>query len=320
MAGLSGMATRLVIVFVITLIAAVTLPRLAAAAEPLAFADPAATEIAALDGSIAWASGPRTGPQRLMIHTASGTRRVPGAPLAVGYRSLDLGRDDHGGLVLSYQRCRTLSACAARRDDLHGHRSSFRGLAPAGCTLTTAPAIWRYRVAYGLFCAQAGREDQRRSGLYVKAVGTAPRRIARPSEVARYGISSVTSVDLRATTVAAIYSDIYSYAAISGIWGGGMRAFLAGASEGESDAHVPGLALGSGGVLWALTDAEHAGDPLEAIIFRLIGGCRSHEVMQTPEASGTYAATDIAVDGTRLYELVPGVGIRLHAFTPSAGC
>ncbi|CAB4939580.1 unannotated protein [freshwater metagenome] len=315
------MTSRLLLILAVALCAAAALPRLAQAADTLVVPDVAATEITALDGSIAWVSGPSTGPQHLMIRTATGASRpVSGAPSALGYRSLDLGRDSQGRLVLSYRRCRTFSSCVARRDDLHGHRSSFKGLAPAGCSLTTAPAIWRHRVAYGRFCVTGNREDELRSGLWVKATGTAPHRVPRPHDAAKYGVSSVSSVDLRGTTVGAIYADIYSYAAVSGIWGGGMRSFLAGASEGESDARVPGLALGSGGTLWALTNAEHAGDPLQAITYRLIDTCRSYEVQETPEAAGVHAVSDIAVDGTRLFELVPGVGVKRHTFTPTGTC
>ena len=102
---------------------------------------------------------------------------------------------------------------------------------------------------------------------------------------------------------------------IENVDGTGMALFLAAASEGDSDENARGLSLGSGGTLWALRDAEHADDPKETIVFRVVDDCLRLERMTTPP-DGDFAATDLAVDGTTLYLLVPGTGIVTHAFVP----
>src|SRR3954465_13893892 len=111
-------------------------------------APPAAQPLPALDGTVVWVSG-EFGSQILMQHTAAGgTVRVAGAPAARSYPSIDLGHDTRGELVLTYRRCATLTSCVVRRDDLGGRRASVGGIARRGCTVTTAPAIWRASVAY----------------------------------------------------------------------------------------------------------------------------------------------------------------------------
>src|SRR4051794_32288639 len=145
-------------------------PAASASAADATFApDPLADQVTALDGTVVWVSG------------ASGRQVIKGlaapAPRARAYRTIDLGRNARGKLVLTYLRCRTFSHCTAFRDDLHGHRSAFRGLAPHGCSLSTAPAVWGRRLAYGLGCRRASR-----SGLYVNG-----RRMALPRDAVRYG-------------------------------------------------------------------------------------------------------------------------------------
>lgn len=293
----------------------------ALAADPVVVADPGAREVTALDGTLVWVTQTAAGTQRLMRRDSSGDAPVPGAPAARFYRGLDLGHDRGGRLVLTYSRCSTPSRCTILRDDLEGHRASFRGLTLRSCTLSTAPALWGTRAAYGLFCRRGARADDRRSGLYVKTGTGPPRRMPRSKDVAKYAITSVSSVDLRGTRVAAVYSDIYSYATVQSVSGRGtVGSTMTGASEGDSDARTPGLSLGAGGALWALTDAEHAGDPLQTLIYRLSGTCREYDVQETPEAAGSYAATDLAVDGTAVYLVAPGVGITRHAFTPVRAC
>src|SRR3954454_11778298 len=240
------------------------------AAALLAWAAPAAadTSVAALDGTVVWVSG-EPGSQTLMQRTEGVTAPVAGAPVAQGYRSVDLGHDTHGGLVLSYRRCSTFSRCVARRDDLHGHRASFRRLVARGSVLSSGVAVWRARVAYGLQC-----RDARRTGLYVSG-----RHLPRPRDAVRFGVRQITAVDLRADRVAAVASDIYEYAFTESVTGRGMRSFLAAASEGDSDEHVRGVALGTGGALWALTDAEHAGDPELAVVHRLAGACEDWQTL-----------------------------------------
>ncbi|MEA2154820.1 MAG: hypothetical protein QOE11_960, partial [Solirubrobacteraceae bacterium] len=65
-------------------------------------------------------------------------------------------------------------------------------------------------------------------------------------------------------------------------------------------------------------DAEHAGDPNEAVLFRQTGDClQTERLASAPDAEG-FLATDVAVDGATLYLLVPGVGIVTHVFVPAA--
>src|SRR3954451_7302039 len=88
------------------------------AAALLAWAAPAAadTTVAALDGTVVWVAGD-AGSQTLMQRSGGVTAPVAGAPAAQGYRSIDLGHDTRGGLVLTYRRCSSFSRCVARRDD-----------------------------------------------------------------------------------------------------------------------------------------------------------------------------------------------------------
>jgi hypothetical protein len=188
---------------------------------------------------------------------------------------------------------------------------------PSGCTPTTAPALWRGRAAYGLFCRRGRTADPKRSGLYVRTGSGTARRVPPPADAVRFGVSDVTSVDLRGTTAAAVVADVYSYAFAAEPDGRGRRSFLAAASEGDSDQHAVGLTLAAGGVLWALTDAEHAGDPLQAVVTALDGDCRRTEVVSSAAGVETFPATDVAVDAGTLYLLVPGTGVVAHDFSPS---
>jgi hypothetical protein len=117
--------------------------------------------------------------------------------------------------------------------------------------------------------------------------------------------------------VAAVAVDIYGYA-FSGTRAGKRRhSYFVSASEGDSDEHTRGLALGAGGSLWSLVDAEHAGDPNEAVIYKGVAGCLEHETLQTPagpDEESTYRAIDLAQDSGTLYLVVPGTGIVTHDF------
>jgi hypothetical protein len=296
--------------------AALTLPAAAAsAADTLVAPDAAAQQITALDGTVVWVSG-GFGHQKLMQRTPDGTiAAVKGGRESRSYPSIDLGHDSDGRLLLTYKRCDTASSCKVLWNDLDGRRATFRGLALPGCTLSTAASQWRTTVAYGLSCTRKGKADNARSGLYVKAKGKAARHLRRPKDAVKFGARAITAVDLRASRVAAIAADIYEYAFSQSLTGTSMWSLFAAASEGDGDAHARGLALGSGGTQWTLTDAEHLDDPKEAIIFRVVGDCERLERIQTP-SSGDFAATDLAVDGSTLYLLVPGVGIVTHVFTP----
>jgi hypothetical protein len=289
-------------------LAALAVPA-SAAADDLVAADPAAGSVTALNGTVVWVSGPY-GAERLMRRTATGFARVPGAPTAKSYSSIDLGLDSRGRTVLTYLRCRRAGHCTAIRDDLRGHRASIRGLAPRGCALSTAPSMWRARVAYGLGCRHRG------SGLYVNG-----RRLPLPHDAVKFGSTSIARVDLRGTRVGAATEDIYSYAFVDTVNGTRRGSWLAAASEGESDEHVVGLSVGSLGDLWALTDSVHTGDPNEAVIGHMIGTCFNYESLPNASASDDgYRAVGLAVDGPALYLAAPGTGIVRHAFTPSRRC
>jgi len=292
----------------------------ALAADAPLVADPAARELTALHGTLVWVTETASGRQRLMQRRGGVIAGVPGAPSARYYRSLDLGRDRRGRVVLTYLRCDTPSRCVVRRDDLAGHRTGVRNLTRRGCRLTTAPALWRDRAAYGLECRTGRRFDGRRSGVYVKDGTTAPRRIPRPAEAARFGVSLVGSVDLRRDRVAAVLSDVYSYAYSARLDGRDIRSLRAASSEGDSDEHAVGLALGPGGALWSLTTAQHAGDPFQTVINRLRDGCRDFDVLTGAPGEERYPAVDLAVDGGSLLLAVPGRGVVAHAFAPDRPC
>ena len=299
--------------FAPTLLALLALAIPAAARAETVVADPAAQQVTALNGTIVWVSG--DSPQTLMQHDASGDGPVPGAPAAAYYRSIDLGLDSKGRMVLTYQRCSSPSRCVVRQDDLHGHRTSMSVRLPPGCTMSIAPARWRTRTAYGIGCRTSSR-----SGLYVKSGSGPARRLPRPHDAARFGVTQPTSVDLRGTRAAAVLSDIYSYAFAENTDGGALSHHLSAASEGDSDAHTPGLALGTGGTLWSLTDAEHAGDPLQTVIQQQTTTCSAYQTITAPEGDERFPATDLAVDGEQLYTVVPGTGITTHSFAPVRSC
>jgi hypothetical protein len=296
--------------------AALALPAAASAADVLVAPDPAAQQLTALDGTIVWVSG-AFGHQKLVQRTPDGTvAPVKGTREARSYRSIDLGHDSDGALRLTYLRCDTTSSCKALWNDLDGRRATFRTLILPRCAISTAPAWWRTRIAYGLDCTGSAA-NRRRTGLYVKTGSRAPRRLPLPKDAVRFGVDRIESVDLRATRVAAVAADIFEYAFSESIDGTGMSSFLAAACEGDSDERARGLSLGSGGTQWTLTNAEHAGDPRETLVFRLAGDCLRRERIATPP-DADFAATDLAVDGTTLYLLVPGVGVVTHAFAPAA--
>ena len=298
---------------------------LAVAAAPAAHAatiapDPTASDVAALDGTVVWVSG-AAGAQTLMQRDAAGIRPVQGAPPARFYRSIDLGHDRAGRLVLTYVRCPATGACAVRRDDLRGHRASFTGLALTRCSVTGAPAVWRTNAAYGLLCRKRdGRTfDAARSGLYVKADGRSPRRLPLPRAAVRDGATSVTRVDLRGTRVAAVAADIYAYAFMETTAGTSMWSARVATSEGDGDERAAAMALGTTATLWTLTDSSHAGDPNAARISRLQGSCLTFQTLTNPAGPGEadgYPATALAADAQRLYLAVPGTGIVTHEFAP----
>jgi hypothetical protein len=295
-------------------VAALVVPATAFGADTVVVPDIAAKQVVALDGTLVWVTGD-FGHQRLMQRTPDGTiSAVAGAPAARSY-AIDLGRDSDGDLLLTYERCDTARSCKILWNDLDGRRATFRNLALPRCTLSTVPSQWRTNVAYGLSCTRNGTADYARSGLYVKATGKAPRRLSLPKDAVKFGARSIDAVDLRASRVAAIAADIYEYAFSQSLTGRGMWSMRAAASEGDSSSDARGVTLGTGATQWTLTNAEHLDDPKRTIIYRLVGTCLRSEIIQTA-ATGDYAATALAVDGSTLYLIRPGAGITTHKFTP----
>lgn len=297
--------------------ACLALPASASAQDALVAPDPAAQQITALDGTIVWVSGP-FGSQRLMQRTPDGTiAPVEGAPLSRSYRSIDLGKDRDGELLLTYLRCDTSSSCRSLWNDLDGRRATYRKLTLPGCTISTAVSQWRARVAYGLSCAGSA-SNRRRTGLYTKNGSRPIVRLPRPKEAVRFGVTFVESVDLRGERVAAVAADIYEYSFSQTVGGRDMRSFLAAASEGESDASARGLAIQSAATHWTLATSSHTGDPNQTTITRQARGCLQWQRLLSPPSAPQeqFEAVDVAADGGTLYLLRPGVGIVEHTFAP----
>ena len=298
--------------------AALALPAAtAAAADSVVAADPAAQQITALDGTIAWVTG-KFGHQNLMQRTPDGTiSAVKGTREARSYRSIDLGHDQDGALRLTYLRCdgNANSTCKALWNDLDGRRATFRNLTIPKCTVSTAPSWWRTKIAYGLDCTGSAA-NRKLTGLYVKTGSHKPVRLPRPKDAVKFNVTHIGSVDLRGTRVAATANDIFEYSFSETTAGKDIRSFLAAASEGDSDEHARGLAIQSNATHWTLTDASHAGDPDQAIIFRQTGDCLQVQRLTSPDENGNFLATDVAADGDSLYLLVPGIGIVSHTFVP----
>lgn len=292
------------------------LPSTASAQDTLMVPDPDAQQITALDGTIVWVSG-RFGAQRLLQRTPDGTiSAVEGAPLSRLYRSIDLGRDSDGKLLLTYLRCDAGAPCKSLWNDLDGRRATYRGLTLPGCTISTAVSQWRRRRAYGLSCAGSAA-SRKRTGLYVRNGSRPIVRLPRPRDAVRFGASFIESVDLRGERVAAVAADIYEYSFSQTVGGRDMRSFLAAASEGETDGSARGLAIQSASTHWTLTTSTHTGDPNEATIIRQDGGCLQLQRLLSPTgATEEFEAIDVAADGAALYLVRPGLGIVAHTFTP----
>ena len=311
----------------VTLAALAAAPAAAQAADAIVVPGAVANLMTGLDGTLVWSSG-KFPNQTLMQRKPDGTvAPVVGAPTAA-YRSIDLGHDATGDLVLTYLRCEGTKNCKAISDNLAGKRTTYKKLVPKRCTLTTAPSRWDERVAYGLDCdrlhGKPNVHDRTRSGLFVRKGSGAAKRLGLPKDARKFGVDFVRFADLRATTVGAAATDIYSYAFSQTVNGSNLRADFVAASEGDSDEHVVGSGLGTGGALWTLVDASHAGDPNEARVSRLgRDGCEQLERLINPpgpNAENGYVAEALAVDGSTLYLFVRGVGIITHDFMPASAC
>ncbi len=315
------------LISLLTLGAIAGTPATAGAADTVVVPGADATRMTALDGTLVWVTGAFPN-QTLMQRSPDGAvAPVTGAPTAT-YRSIDLGHDGSGRLVLTYVRCAGTRGCKAYSDNLAGRRASYKRLAPAGCALTAAPARWNSRVAYARWCTKiaGGRRtsDPARSGLFVRRGAGAPKRLRLPKDAVKFGIDTVAWVDLRGTIVGAAAVDIYSYAFTQTVNATQLRSDMVAASEGDSDAHVVGQSLGSGGRLWTLVNASHANDPNMAIVSHVAGpGCGDYERIENPpgprQAEG-FLAEAMAVDGRTIYLHVPGTGIVTHEFIATGTC
>jgi len=306
-------------------VAALAAPGVASAADTVVAPDPAADRVTALDGTVVWVSG-TYGDQVLMQRTPAGViARVKGAPRAAVYGSIDLGHDSKGRLVLTYMRCGE-NTCTAKRDNLDGKRASFRRLTLKRCHLSTAPAMWGNRLAYGLSCRKPkNRTGDKRSGLYVKTGTGSPKRLRLPSHAVKLGITAISAVDLRRTRVAALAADVYDYAFTQTVSGTRLRSILVSDAEGDNEGHATGVSLGSGGVMWTLENLRRYDRPKEAIIIKMASGCLGLERLVSPPANHygpepNYRATGFAVDRSTLYLVVPGTGIVEHRFAPDGPC
>lgn len=221
--------------------------------------------------------------------------------------------------MLTYRRC-THTTCLAYRDDLHGHRAAFTSLRLPRCVLSTAPALWGTRAAYGLACHKGKFFDPDRSGLYVKTGKGAPRHLRRQPPNA---LTEIDSVDLRGRQVAAIDSQDASVGFTETVTGAGFRSFTVAATDGDTEQSAPGLALGSGGTMWTLAESSYLDTPHQSVLSRLIGNCRRHETLTNASPPGVqsgYPASDLAVDGSTVYFAVTGTGIVRHTFAPAPHC
>ena len=306
---------RLLLTFLLSA-ALLAIPATASAADTLVAPDPAAEQVTALDGTIVWVTG-EFGRQRLMQRTPDGTISVvKGTREARDYREIDLGRDRDNRLLLTYLRCDAGGPCQALWNDLDGRRATYRNLAVPGCRVDTAPAQWRTRIAYGLFCS-GSTANRKNTGLYVKNGPRKPVRLPRPADAVRFGIRTIDDVDLRSTRVAAVAADVYEYSFSQTTAAKDLRSAFVVASEGDSDGHVRGIALGRANVHWTLTNMIHVGDPNEATIFRQAGACLQSERLVSAANAEGFLATYLAVDESTMYLVVPGAGIVTHTFTPA---
>jgi len=178
----------------LTLGAIAAMPAAATAADTTVVPGADASRMTALDGTLVWVTG-KFPNQTLMRRAPDGVvAPVPGAPVAT-YRSIDLGHDGSGRLVLTYIRCAGTRGCKAYSDNLAGRRASYKRLAPTGCELTVAPARWLSRVAYARWCTKIadGRRtsDPARSGLFVRRGAGAPKRLRLPKDAVKFGIDAV---------------------------------------------------------------------------------------------------------------------------------
>ncbi len=321
---MEGVNTRTLIACLTLTAIAATTPAAAGASDVALQPDVGAQFLTALDGTVVQVAGSAPN-YKLMRRTGAGAfAPVPGAPEAL-YRSVDLGHDGAGRLVLTYIRCSDERNCKAYSDDLSGHRVTYKHLAPKRCTLTTAPARWRSRVAYALTCMKAhgrsGIYDASRSGLFIRTGKGAAKRLRAPQ-----GRHYIDRVDLRGSTVAAVAPGNQSYAFTQTVGAAHLRSMRITDNQGETDDYsILSMALGAGAQVWTLVvDSEEEGSAVTEVIGRLgPSGC-AREGMAVTVDPNTYVMTipagAIAVDGYKPY-LATSAGVIAHVFAPSStGC
>lgn len=285
----------------------------AAAADTVVVRDEGARAIAALDGTVVWISDSGVGHSTLWQRSPSGAiSRVKGTPEVYAYLSIDLGHDERGKLVLTYLRCSFagFAQCKSLRDDLHGHRASVGGLAVKSCVPKTGAAMWGRNAVYGLQC-DGTPEEIKRSGVYIKTKGHAPRRVKIAREIKAGNVQHIHSVDIRGTRIA-VELDSKPRAFSQALDGSRLRAFVA---SPDGSGILNGLSLDRG-AQWVLSRSgdAYSDSPSRYFVVSYVDGCRRMEELPPP---GLYAPEDIAVDASRLYFAVPYVGIVRHTFAPA---
>ena len=308
-----------------TLLAATLLAPAAARAETVV-ADPTAWHVTALGGTIVWGTG--YAPAKLMQRSPDGTvAPVAGTAEAYDFRNPDLGRDAQNRLVLTYSHCATLTSCTYVRNDLAGNTTTFKGLAPKDCTLSTAPAVWKSSVAYGLSCVKRvkGKRvgDPARSGLYLKRKGERAIRFSTPKKARRSGAWWVEDVDLRGSRIGALYGDISMFATVQTTSGDLRRTVRVATTEGDGDQRAAGVTIGTGDVrLWSLTRSYHQESPAQTIIHRIAEDCDDYQVLTADAGAAPedFPLVDLTADGGTLYAVDRGVGIVTHDYARTAGC
>ena len=309
----------------ITVAALAAGPSVASAAPDTArISDVGAQSMTALDGKVVTITGAAPN-HSLKLRQPNGTVVSVLAPVGT-YRSVDLGHDASGNLILTYIRCDIGSpSCNAYVDDLAGHRTAFQALTPARCRLSSAPSRWGNRTAFGLLCDKLSGPpnvfDASRSGLFVRTGSGTPKRLRAPSGTAR----RVDRVDLRGTIVGAVAPSNESRAFTQTVDATNLRSMQITDNQGETDSWTTlSMALGSGERLWTLVvESQEEGADVTQRISRLgPGTCQVERIPvlvdpNTNQPVIPFAA--LAVDANTLW-VESASGIATRAFAPGSPC
>ena len=308
----------------ITAAAMAIAPAAANASDTAHIAEVGPQFMTALDGTVVKIA-PAGLRHRLVVRQPDGTfAPLPGAPVST-YRAVDLGHDGAGDLVLTYIRCDDGTNCRAFSDNLAGHRVMFQHLTSTRCDLTSAPARWRTRTAYGMACDKLTGPpnvfDPSRSGLFVKTGSGAPKRMRLPSGSPRF----VDYADLRGTVVAGVAPSNESDAFTQNVDTTQLRSMQITDNQGETDSwSVMSMALGSSSRLWTLVlESQEEGDDVTQRISRLTPtSCRVEHVpaLVDPDTQQTTLQFGaLAVDANTLW-LDTASGAITPPFNPTTGC